>query len=182
MTKVTDKLGLPRNVLETASMIYRRAIKKGMIKGRSIQTVVAACLYIACRQCRVVRTLEEIAEASNVTRKMEGKVYRYILRRLDVDVPLYTLEGHISKFVNRLGLSGGTERVATVLADLASQLRLTSGRGTSSIAAACVYISSKLNGEGRTQNDVARAADVTEVTIRNRYKEIVKSMNISLQL
>jgi transcription initiation factor TFIIB len=182
ITKVSYELGLPRNVLETASYIYRRAISEDLIKGRSVQTIAAASIYLACRQCGVIRKIDEVSRAANLSRKEGARAIRFLLRRLDLDAPLYPFEGYISKYVSHLSLPGETEKIALTLADTAFRLRLTSGRGASSIAASCVYIACQVSGESRTQGDISKIAGVTEVTIRNRYKELLENMKITFQL
>jgi len=182
LTKVAYKLNLPRNVLETASMLYRRIVRKRLIRGRTIQGVAAASIYMACRQCNIIRTLEEVAKAANISKKEGGRNYRFLLRRLQNKVPPVDPHNHISKFINHLSLSGDTETLAIQIIDLAQELRLTSGRGPAGIAAAATYIASRLTGEQRPQGDIARTANVTEVTIRNRYKELIKKFSINVSL
>ena len=182
MIKIGNKLHLPKNVVETASMIYRQAIQKNVIRGRSIEGVVAAALYMACRQCGVIRKMEEVGDAVRITKKEVGRIYRFLLKILDTDVPLYEIRRYVSKFVNHLSLSGDAEILALKVLDQAVDLKLTSGRGRSGIAAAVTYIASKLTNEHRTQSDVAKEAGVTEVTIRNRYKELMGEVEIIVEL
>ncbi len=180
MSKISSKLNLPKNVIETSSMIYRRAIKKQLIKGRTIQGVAVASLYMACRQCGVIRTLEDVAGAANITKKEAARNYRFLVRELKPSVPQVNPRGYISKIVNKLALSGETERLAMAILSQASEMKLTSGRGPSGIAAACVYISTLLTDERRTQGEIAKEAQVTEVTIRNRYKELVQRLDFDV--
>ncbi len=174
MSKISYKLNLPRNVVETSSMIYRRAIQKQLIRGRTIQSVAVASIYMACRQCGIIRTLTDVSGAANITKKEAARNYRFLLRELKPKVPQVNPQGYISKIVNKLALSGGTERLAMAILQQASDLKLTCGRGPSGIAAACIYISSQLTDERRTQGEIAKEAQVTEVTIRNRYKELAQ--------
>ncbi len=182
LTKVSYKLNLPRNVLETASILYRRIVRKRFIRGRSIQGVAAATIYMACRQCKIIRTLEEVARAAHISKKEGGRNYRFLLRKLQTNVPRVDPQRYVSKFVNHLSLSGDTEIIAMKIIDLAHELRLTSGRGPAGIAAAATYIASQLTGEQRTQGEIARRARVTEVTIRNRYKELYEKLNFRVDM
>ena len=111
MSKISYKLNLPRNVIETSSMIYRRAIQKQLIRGRTIQSVAVASIYMACRQCGVIRTLEDVADAANITKKEAARNYRFLLRELKPTVPQVDPQGYISKIVNKLALTGETERL-----------------------------------------------------------------------
>ena len=182
MSKISYKLNLPRNVIETSSMIYRRAIQKQLIRGRTIQSVAVASIYMACRQCGVIRTLEDVAGAANITKKEAARNYRFLLRELKPSVPQVNPRGYISKIVNKLALSGETERLAMAILNQASEMKLTSGRGPSGIAAACIYISSQLTDERRTQGEIAKEAQVTEVTIRNRYKELAQRLDFCVTI
>ncbi|MFB0543539.1 MAG: transcription initiation factor IIB [Candidatus Bathyarchaeia archaeon] len=182
LTKVAYKLNLPKNVLETASVLYRQIVRKRLIRGRSIQGVAAASIYMACRQCKVIRTLEEVAKASNISKKEGGRNYRFLLRRLDTKVLPVDPHSYVSKFINQLSLSGNAESLALKILDIASELKLTSGRGPAGIAAAATYIASLLTDERRTQGEIAKGAHVTEVTIRNRYKELTQQLYIKVTL
>ncbi|MFA9436194.1 MAG: transcription initiation factor IIB family protein [Candidatus Bathyarchaeota archaeon] len=182
MGKISYKINLPRNVIETSSMIYRRAIQKQLIRGRTIQSVAVASIYMACRQCGVIRTLEDVAGAANITKKEAARNYRFLLRELKPSVPQVNPRGYISKIVNKLALSGQTEQIAMAILNQASEMKLTSGRGPSGIAAACIYISSQLTDERRTQGEIAKEAQVTEVTIRNRYKELAQRLDFDVSI
>lgn len=182
LTKVAYKLNLPKNVLETASVLYRQVVRKRLIRGRSIQGVAAASIYMACRQCNVIRTLEEVGAAANISKKESGRNYRFLLRKLDTKVPPVEAKNYVSKFVNQLTLSGNVENIAMLILEQAIVMRLTSGRGPAGIAAAATYIASLLTDERRTQGEIARGAHVTEVTIRNRYKELTQKLVIDMDM
>jgi transcription initiation factor TFIIB len=182
LTKVAYKLNLPRNVLETSSVIYRQVVRKRLIRGRSIQGVVAASIYMACRQCNVIRSLEEVGNAANISKKENGRNYRFLLRNLETRVPPVEVKSYISKFVNQLALSGTVENLAMQILEQAMVMRLTGGRGPAGMAAAATYIASILTNERRTQGEIARGAQVTEVTIRNRYKELTQKLVIEMDL
>jgi transcription initiation factor TFIIB len=182
ISKLSYSLNLPRNVVETSSVIYRRAIQMRLIRGRAIRYMAVASIYMACRQCGVLRSLNDVAEAADISRKDAARNYRFLVKKLKASVPQVDPQGYISKIVIRLGLKGETERLAKVILKMSSEMKLTSGRSASGIAAACVYISCKLTGERKTQGDIAREAQVTEVTIRNRYKELEHHLMFSLCL
>jgi len=176
ITKISSNLSLPRSICETASVIYRKAVKERLIRGRSIQEVTAASVYIACRQCGTARTLGEIAKASNVSKKNIGRSYRFLVKKLDYYIPPFRAKQYVSRFSNQLGMQGKTEEIAAKILKAAKEIKLTSGRGPMGIAAAASYIASVLVGERRTQREIADIARVTEVTIRNRYKEMVDQL------
>lgn len=176
ITKIANNLSLPKNIFETASVIYRKAVKERLIRGRSIQGISAASVYIACRQCGLARTLDEIAKSSNVSRREVGRSYRFLVKELDYFIPPVKANQYVSKFSNQLTMQGKVEDIANKILMAARKLKLTCGRGPTGIAAAASYIASVLVGERRTQREIAEIAKVTEVTIRNRYKELVLSL------
>ena len=182
MSKICSRLNLPKNVVETGSINYRLALKASLVRGRTIQSVAVACIYLACRQCGVIRTLEDVATSVNISKKEAARNYRYLVRALKPSVSQVNPRGYVSKIVCNLGLRGETERLAMQILDQASVMKLTGGRGPSGMAAACVYISTRLTDDLRTQGDIAQEAQVTEVTIRNRYKELVECMDFQVCL
>jgi transcription initiation factor TFIIB len=182
ISRISNKLNLPRSVVETSSINYRHALKKQLIRGRTIQNIVVACIYMASRQCGVIRTLEEIANAGHMTKKEAAKNYRFLLKTLKPRVPQANTLSYISRIVNNLALSGETERLATKILSEASTLRLTGGRSPGGIAGACVYIGLSLTGERRSQGEIAKEIQVTDVTIRNRYKELAQRLDFKVML
>jgi len=163
-------------------MIYRKAVLKNLIRGRSIEGVSAAALYAACRQCNVPRTLDEIAGSSRVSRKEIGRTYRFIARELGLKLMPTSPQDYISRFCSELKLSGDVQSKAIEILKDAADKELTSGRGPTGVSAASIYIASILCGERRTQREVADVAGVTEVTIRNRYKELAERLDIDIIL
>ncbi len=182
ITKIANNLNLPKNILETASVIYRKAVKERLIRGRSIQGVTAAAIYLGCRQCGLARTLEEIAQASTVNKKEVGRSYRFLIKELNYTIPPLKPSQYITKFSNQLTMQGKVEEIAHKILASAKELKLTSGRGPTGIAAAASYIASVLTGERKTQREIAEIAQVTEVTIRNRYKELVERLMFEITI
>lgn len=178
--RLASGMGLPRSVRETAAMIYRKAALKNLVRGRSIQGVTAASLYAACRQCHVPRTLDEISLIAQISRKEIGRNYRYVSRELSLKLMPTTPKDYISRFCNELKLSSNVQAKTLEILGHAVNQELTSGRGPTGLAAASLYISSVLCGERRTQREVAEIAGVTEVTIRNRYKELAQKLDIHI--
>jgi transcription initiation factor TFIIB len=182
ISKITSNLNLPRNVLETASVIYRKAVKQHLVRGRTIQGVTAAAIYVACRQCGVARTLEDISQASPMSKKEVGRSYRFLIKKLHFFIRPVKAGQYITKFCNQLTMQGKVEEIAHKILFVAKKLKLTSGRGPTGMAAATSYIASVLTGERKTQREIAEIAQVTEVTIRNRYKELVERLQFTIYL
>ncbi|MDO9324275.1 MAG: transcription initiation factor IIB, partial [Methanoregula sp.] len=158
------------------------AVDKNLIRGRSIEGVAAAALYAACRQCSVPRTLDEIAEVSRVSRKEIGRTFRFISRELSLKLLPTSPTDYVPRFCSGLTLKGEVQSRTIEILRLATEHELTSGKGPTGVAAAAIYIASILGGERRTQREVAEVAGVTEVTIRNRYKELAEKLNIEIIL
>lgn len=182
LDRLSSQLGLPKSVKETASVIYRSAIHKRLIRGRSIEAMIAAAAYAAARQRRVPRTLDEIARNSRVNKKELGRCYRLMIHELNLKIPLANPTDYIVRFAADLKLSGTTARRAIELVNEAKQKGLTAGKDPTGLAAAAIYISGIVEGERRTQREIADTATVTEVTVRNRYKELVRKLEIAVSL
>ncbi len=173
---MASKMGLPRHVRESAAVLYRKAATKNLVRGRSIDEVVAATLYAACRQCGVPRTLDEIADKSNVDRKSIGRTYRTLTRELGLKLLPQSPGDYIARFCNKLGLDMEVQRQAKDILEAVEREELASGVAPSGVAAATIYIAAMMCGRPCTQKDVAEVAGVTEVTIRNRYKAISEAL------
>jgi transcription initiation factor TFIIB len=176
LDRIASQLGLPRNVRESAAVLYRRMVEAKMIRGRSIQSMVTAAIYAACRQNRIPRTLDEVAQASNIKKREIGKSYRLLLRTLLAKITPMASINFIPRLVNKLNLSQDVQRLAITILEKARNLGLTSGRGPMGIAAASIYVACVLQHVKCTQRDIAASANVTEVTIRNRYQELVRKL------
>ena len=178
LKRVSSFLKLPRSVEEDAAMIYTHAVQRGLVRGRSMESVVAGALYAACRRHEVPRTLDELAEASSIEKKEIGRTYRFVTRELGISILPSNPADYIARFASSLKLSAETQSKAVEILEKAQKAELTSGRGPTGIAAASLYVSALIHGEKRTQREVADVAGVTEVTIRNRYKELLEKLNL----
>lgn len=182
LDRVASSLGLPDNMKESAALLYRKAVKEELIRGRLIESVVAAVIYAICRIRGIPRTLDEISKASGIPKKEIGRAYRFIKIELQVDVPLTDPSQYIPKFATALRLGGEVQEDAVKLIGKALRKGLISGRGPTGVSAAALYIASAMHGEKKTQKEVADVAGVTEVTIRNRYRELKKELGLKVNL
>jgi transcription initiation factor TFIIB len=180
LDRVSSTLNIPRSVRENAAYHYRKAAERNLIRGRSIEGVVAAAVYIACRQANIPRTLDEFVEVSNVSKKQIGKNYRFLSRELNIKLNPTSPVDYIPRFASKLGLSGEVESNAILIIQKAKEKGLNSGKGPTGLAAAALYIASVLAGERKTQRDIAEISNVTEVTIRNRYKELSEQIDLGV--
>ncbi|MBO7410017.1 MAG: transcription initiation factor IIB [Candidatus Methanomethylophilaceae archaeon] len=176
--RLNAALGLPGNVHEKTVSIYRRAVTKNLVKGRSIDGLVAASVYAACRQCGVPRTLDEIADHTRIRRKELARISRMVNRALHLKLDAAKPRDFLPRFCSALGLSNETECKARELLEASEELGISSGRTPVGIVAAAIYLATVLSGERRTKKAVSDVAKVTEVTIRNRLKEISAGLGI----
>ncbi len=181
LRRMAQYLNIPESLVEQAAVLYRKTVEKELIRGRLIEAVVAAVLYAVCRNANIPRTLNEMAEASGLTKKDIGRNYRYLVRELNMNVPLTNPVYYISRFASELNLTGEVQEEARKILNEAVDKGLISGRGPTGVAAAAVYIAALLKNEKRTQKQVANVAGVTEVTIRNRYRELKEKLNLQLE-
>ena len=182
LRRVASFLSLPNVVRDEAARIYNFVLQRGLVRGRSMESVIASCIYAACRSYSIPRTLDEIANASDVERKEIGRTYRFIMRKIGIKVKPSSPKDYISRFASVLHLSPKTQNQALKILKKANISELTSGRGPAGIAAAALYVSALLNDEKKTQREVADVAGITEVTIRNRYKELIEKLGIEDKL
>ncbi|MBI1828617.1 MAG: transcription factor IIB [Thaumarchaeota archaeon] len=182
-------LSLSRNVIESASMIYRNFEGQFEAKGKSVSCMSAATIYMACKQCDVVRSLDEICKATGSSKeekmneKLTAKYYRMLVMELGSNTaPVVTLDKYISKIANLAKLEVRVERLAAEIAEKTQDHNLADGKAPNGLAAAYLYISSTLLGQSILQRDVSSIAGITEVTIRNRCKEILTLYKMKITL
>jgi len=188
----SNKLNIPPKspVREIAAVFYRKALDKKLIRGRSIIAMVPACLYAACRETGISRTLQEVADASLVDKKEVARCYRLLLKEMDVQMPVPDPIKHISQIAEKIGISQRTQGSAIQILHQAKAKKIHAGKDRRGLAAAALYIACSENNEQKkgpygfmgpvTQKNIADAAGVTEVTVRNRYKELEKKLGIKI--
>ena len=190
ISEICQNCSLPKNVIETASMIYRSLDGKNIqVKGKSVDSISAAVVYMACKQCDVIRSLDEIlrevCHASKVKSKtkLASRYYRMLVMELGtVSTSIITMDKYISKIANMTDTDTRVERLSLEIAEKTKDRSLTDGKAPNGIAAAYLYIASILLGQSILQRDVSSVSGVTEVTIRNRCKEILTSFKLKIAL
>jgi transcription initiation factor TFIIB len=173
--RMASALGLPESVRETASVIYRRALDEDLLPGRSIEGVATSSLYAAARQAGTPRSLDEIANVSRVEKDEIARTYRYVVRELSLEIQPADPEQYVPRFASDLDLSEEAERRARSLLKNAKEQGIHSGKSPVGLAAAAVYAASLLTNEKVTQSEVSEVANISEVTIRNRYHELLEA-------
>ena len=173
-----DKLSLSEDIVERGAYVYRKALEKGLIRGRSITEMIAAALYAACRDSEIPRTLKDVASVANINRKDLARSYRLLIREMDLKMPVPDPARSVSKIASKVEAGEATRRRALEILARARQSGVAAGKDPVGLAASALYVASTLSGEGKTQRDIAKAAGVTEVTIRNRYKNLRNALGI----
>jgi transcription initiation factor TFIIB len=180
LERLSSKVSISPPLKEKAAVIYRRALDKGLVRGRSINSLVAASLYAACRKSGAPKSLVEIAEASLVNKKDVARCYRLLLQELDFHMPISDALTYVSKIAEKNRISGKTQGIAIAILADARRKRFSAGKDPMGLAAAALYIACLQNNEPVTQKEISEAAGVTEVTVRNRYKALKMQLNLKL--
>ena len=175
LNRLKDKLAVSSNILEKAAYLYRKALEKKLVRGRSISAMIAASLYAACRDAETPRTLNDVADAANVKRKDISRCYRLLHHELELKMPVVDSIQLIARISSKLAIPEKTKRDAAKVLRGIQERKESSGKDPMGLAAAGLYLACVKNGVSITQRDLAEAAGVTEVTIRNRYKTLRES-------
>jgi len=179
LDRLKDKLGLSDAAVEKTAYIYRKAQERGLVRGRTISAMVGAAIYIACRETGTSRTLKDIAEIGNIKRKDLARIYRIVVMELDLKVPMIDPMKCIVRVANRANLSERTKRMAMSIMKNVTKSRISAGKDPMGLAASVLYLACLNSGESKTQTDIADAAGVTEVTVRNRYKNLKSQLDLN---
>ncbi|QLG63760.1 transcription initiation factor IIB [Halorarum salinum] len=171
--RMASALGLPESVRETASVIYRQALEKDMLPGRSIEGISTASLHAAARMANVPRSIDEVARVSRVDEETFERAYRYVVRELSLEIEPADPAEYLPRFASELGVSDEAERQARELLETAKEANVHSGKSPVGLAAAAIYAAGILTNEKLTQSEVSEVTDMSEVTIRNRYQELL---------
>ena len=177
--KLKDKLALSEATVEKTAYIYRKSVDKNLSRGRSIPSLLGASLYAACRESETPRTLRDIERALNVKRKELAKCYRVLVEKLDLKMPVVSSVFCIARIANKIGISEKSKRLAMKILNDYEQKGESAGKSPTGLAATALYLACVKSGESFSQRDIAKAANITEVTIRNRGAAIRKTLNLT---
>ena len=178
LDRLTDMLHIPASIKERAAMVYRKALNNGLVRGRSIAAITAASLYAACRMSETPRTLKDVSAASRIRKKDVARCYRLLVRELDLRMPVVDPVKCISKIATKVEISMLTQHRAIRIINEAKKKGIVTGKDPMGLAAASLYVACVLEGERKTQKEIADVANVTEVTVRNRYKGLREALSI----
>ena len=176
--KVQSKLGLSNTVIERASLFYRKAIERNLIRGRTVKSIAAACLYASCRDLEHNRTLTEIASQFVIQRKEIARAYRILFRELGFVVSIADPIKSITKIASKIGINEKTIRKAVQILDAAQDAGIVAGKNPEVIAATAIYAACVITGEAKSQIEIAAAANTSTVSIRNRILEFKTKLDL----
>lgn len=180
LDRLSDKVSAPAAVKEKAALIYRKALDEGLVRGRSIAAIAAASLYASCRITGTPRNLREISRASLVKKKDVARCYRLLLRKLNIRMPIADPLIYITKIAQRSDVPGYIQASAVKILNESRSKHISAGKDPMGLAAAALYIACKQAGERKTQKEIADAAGVTEVTVRNRFKNLKRLLKLDI--
>ncbi|MHA1491272.1 MAG: transcription initiation factor IIB [Promethearchaeota archaeon] len=182
LDRFSSQLNLSKELKESAAYIYRKMAHKNLIRGRSIEAMLIASVYLSCRLNNIPKTLDDFIEFASVDKKKIARCYRLILKELNINIEVSSPINFVPRFCAELNLSGRTQNRAALILNLAKKHRITVGKAPTGLAGAALYIAAIQEGDRRTQKEISIAAGVTEATIRNRYKEIMNSLRFEINL
>ena len=172
------KIGVPNNVVENAAYIYRKVVNAKLTRGRTMASLISASLYASCRQNNIPRTLDDIAKAGNVERRILSRDLRTIIKKLGLNLNQYDTASFIVKISNNMNLSEKTKRDAFKILKRCEDEKITAGKHPVAQAAASLYIACIVNGEKVSQKKISNESGVSDVTIRNRAALIKKTLKL----
>tara|TARA_B100001123_G_scaffold110388_1_gene128460 strand:- start:4448 stop:5224 length:777 start_codon:yes stop_codon:yes gene_type:complete len=175
LNRLKDKLAISESVVEKAAYIYRKALDKGLQRERAL---MAACVYVVCRDTDTPHSLKEVEIAADIKRKDIAKCYRLLVRELDLEMPVTDPVQCVARIASKIGITEKTKRFAVEVLKIVQENEAFIGKDPMGLAAAALYLSCVKNGEDKTQRDIAEAANVTEVQIQNRYKDLKESIDV----
>ena len=166
------KLGLPESTIEEAAYLFRKIAAKKILAGRSTNSMLCAVVYISCRITNTPRTLQDVAEAGNVKKKILQRVYRFLTRELNIQPQTYSPREFVTRVANGVSISEKTERLAFKILDIATKKNVATSKNPMAMAAASIHLASVINKEKVSQLKISDASGISAVTIRDRAKEI----------
>jgi len=180
LKRIGSNLNLPNHVKKAAIRLYIEAFKKKLLRGRSINGMVAACLYFACRERKIPRTLQEILDQTIVSAKNVRRCYRTLIKELNLKVPSTDPVSLIPRFIAELELDADAENITIKILQTFTSKYSTSGKDPKGLCAGALYLVCKKKDKKISQKEIANLVGVTEVTLRSRYKELVRMLNIMI--
>ncbi len=175
LDRMCAHLNVSDNIKEECARWYRKCVNQGIVRGRSIESVIAAIIYLVSRNHHLPKTLDELREVSGVKKKDIGRSYRTICRRLNLRMPVITAADYVPRLASQLKVSGKTEAKAIEMLEKARKKGIIAGKVPISIAAAALFLAGRMTNDKSTQKIIS-FSDIPESAIKNRYEELAKEM------
>ncbi len=182
LKRISTNLNLPIYIREDAMRLYREAFKKKLLRGRSINAMVAACLYLACRRKQLPRTLQEITNEAQANAKDVRRSYTTLIREFNLKSPSTDPVSLIPRYINDLELDSEIEQLTIKILNSYKARFSISGKDPKGLCAGAIYLASKIKNKETTQQQIVESVGITEVTLRSRYKELKNKLNIKLSI
>jgi len=179
LNTIKSQLAIPDSTMEESAYIYRKAVTMKMTRGRSIDSVLCASLYAACRKAGIPRTLRDIASVANIRKKDLTKAYRLLVRTLDLKTEPYTPADFVTRISSMIGTSEKTRRDALDILKQAEEKGLCAGKHPMVLVSAAVYLAATVNGENKTQKEISKASGITNISIRNVGRLFSEKLDLS---
>jgi transcription initiation factor TFIIB len=179
MVKLKEKLGLSDAVVDRAAYLYRKAARAQLVRGRTVKSIVGACVYAACRDMETTRTIIDISNHLQEKRKLIARAYRILFQNLRLTVPVTDPINCIIKFANNLQIPEITKREAIKFFDILKEKELTAGKNPNAVAATVIYMAGIKTNINLSQHEITRISGITSVTIRNRLQDYKKYIELS---
>ena len=180
LKRICSNLNLPDYIKLEAISLYKKAFKRKLLRGRSINGMVAACIYYACREKRIPRTLQEILDETSISAKDVRRFYRTLIKEFNLKTPSTDPIALIPRFITELGLDSEIEGLTIKILNAYKSNISMSGKDPKGIVAGVLYLACKIRKINLTQKRIANTVGITEVTLRSRYKELIKKLNVSI--
>jgi transcription initiation factor TFIIB len=179
LNRLKEKLALSDTIVEKTAYIYRKVQERGLIRGRTIDGMLAAAVYISCRETGTPRTIKDIANTSNTKKKDVARCYRLVVFELGIKIPVVDPMKCVAKVANKLSLTQKTRYLAVNMMEEAVEKKISAGKDPMGFAASVIYASCIKTGEDISQINMAKAAGITEVTIKNRFKDLSRNLRLN---
>ncbi len=179
LDKIKSQLVLPDNVIEEAAYIYRKVVAKKLTRGRGINTMLCASAYASCRKNNTPRTLRDVARAGNIGKNDLACAYRIMMKSLDLKIDPYDPVEFVTRICSIINASEKARRIALDLILKAEEIGFTTGKNPMSLVASAIYVACNITREGKSQTEIAKACDVSNVAVRNLdvfFKKIAKNL------
>ena len=171
-----SKLGLPESVIEESAYLFRKVAARKILAGRSTAAMLSATIYATCRITDTPRTLQDIADAANIKKKVLQRTYRFLAKEMDLAPESYTPSEFVTRIAKGLNLSEKTQRLTFKILDLCSKKHVSTSKNPMAMAAAAIHLASTINAERVSQLKISKISGISAVTIRERRKEIVSKV------